>query len=92
MFCQNCGAEINDNAVICVKCGCIVKKHVNMDSTTYILLAVFLGAFGAHNFYIGNKKTGTIQLLLSVLSCFILALPVNIWAIIEACSNAKNLE
>ena len=25
MFCQHCGAEINDNAVICVKCGCAVN-------------------------------------------------------------------
>lgn len=21
MYCKNCGAEINDNAVVCVKCG-----------------------------------------------------------------------
>ncbi|MBO7208965.1 MAG: hypothetical protein J6V58_04415 [Clostridia bacterium] len=25
-YCQNCGAEINENAVICVKCGCSVSK------------------------------------------------------------------
>lgn len=22
MFCKNCGAQMNDNAVVCVKCGC----------------------------------------------------------------------
>ena len=22
MYCQTCGAEINDKAVVCVKCGC----------------------------------------------------------------------
>ena len=26
MYCSNCGAEINDNAVVCVKCGCAVNK------------------------------------------------------------------
>ena len=26
MYCSNCGAEINDNAVVCVKCGCAVKR------------------------------------------------------------------
>ena len=26
MFCQNCGKEIDDNAVICVHCGCEVKQ------------------------------------------------------------------
>lgn len=27
MFCKSCGAEINDNAVICTKCGCSVKNE-----------------------------------------------------------------
>lgn len=26
MFCSNCGAQINDKAVICVKCGVMVQK------------------------------------------------------------------
>jgi len=26
MFCQKCGKEILDEAVICVHCGCMVKK------------------------------------------------------------------
>lgn len=32
MYCKNCGAEIDDNAVICVKCGVPVsgnKRNVN---------------------------------------------------------------
>ena len=28
MFCQKCGAEINNEAVICVKCGCAVPGKV----------------------------------------------------------------
>ena len=28
MFCSNCGAQINDQAVVCVKCGCVVPKAV----------------------------------------------------------------
>ena len=28
MFCSNCGAQINDQAVVCVKCGCAVSKAV----------------------------------------------------------------
>ena len=27
MFCSNCGARINDRAVVCVKCGCAVAKE-----------------------------------------------------------------
>lgn len=30
------------------------------------LLAIFLGAFGAHYFYLGNSKKGTTRLLLSI--------------------------
>lgn len=27
MFCQKCGEEINDDAVVCVKCGCSIEKN-----------------------------------------------------------------
>ncbi|MBQ9888680.1 MAG: zinc ribbon domain-containing protein [Bacteroidales bacterium] len=31
MFCQHCGKEIHDDAVICIHCGCLVKpaRHSN---------------------------------------------------------------
>lgn len=29
MYCKECGAEINDKAVVCVKCGCSVKNDNN---------------------------------------------------------------
>lgn len=25
-YCQSCGAEVNDNAVVCTKCGCAVSE------------------------------------------------------------------
>jgi TM2 domain-containing membrane protein YozV len=52
--------------------------------TAYILLAVFLGAYGVHNFYAGDKKAGLIKILVTFLTCFIGALPMWIWAIVEA--------
>lgn len=52
--------------------------------TVYILLAVFLGAYGVHNFYAGDKKAGLIKLLVTFLTCFIGALPMFIWAIVDA--------
>lgn len=27
MYCQNCGKEVNDNAVVCVHCGCVVNRE-----------------------------------------------------------------
>ncbi len=50
----------------------------------YILLAIFLGGFGIHNFYAGYKKTAVIQLLLTLLTCGIGSIVSCIWAIVDA--------
>ncbi len=36
----------------------------------FVLLAVFLGAFGGHNFYAGYVKKAVIQLCITLFSCF----------------------
>lgn len=56
------------------------------------LLAIFLGTFGVHNFYLGYTTKAIIQLVVTivgiVLSCFIIGVfvvfGVWIWAIVEA--------
>ena len=45
----------------------------------------FVGAFGVHNFYAGYVKRGTIQLCVTLLTCFYGALASLVWAIIEIC-------
>ena len=52
----------------------------------YILLAVFIGGLGVHNFYAGYTGRGVAQLLISILSCGSLAPISGIWALIEACT------
>lgn len=55
------------------------------------LLAIFLGAYGVHNFYLGYKAKAIIQLIMTivgtVLSYFLIGLipvfAVIIWTIIE---------
>ena len=47
------------------------------------LLGIFLGSLGIHNFYLGFNKRGLLQLLLSVCTCGIGALPMQIWGLIE---------
>ena len=51
----------------------------------YILLAIFLGGFGVHNFYAGYTKKAVIQLLLSVLLGWtgIAVVAVVIWVILD---------
>ena len=60
--------------------------------TLFIVLAILLGELGIHNFYIGNTKRGIIQLLVSVLTCFIGALPMWIWAVVEAFTVKKDAQ
>nr|WP_246301692.1 TM2 domain-containing protein [Granulicella arctica] len=52
----------------------------------FVLLAVFFGAFGAHNFYAGYNKKAVIQLCITLCTCFYASLISWIWAIVEACT------
>lgn len=52
--------------------------------TVYILVAIFLGYLGIHNFIAGYKGKGLAQLLITLLSFFILSVFVWIWAVVEA--------
>ena len=47
------------------------------------LLGIFLGSLGIHNFYLGYTGKAIAQLLISVLSCGILAFASAIWGLIE---------
>lgn len=47
------------------------------------LLGIFLGAFGVHNFYLGYNGKAVAQLLITILSCFILSPVSGIWGLIE---------
>ena len=71
MFCSNCGAEVNDKAVVCVKCGCALSATnpgINPDASSKdwivtLLLCFFLGYLGIHRFYVGKTGTAIFQLL-----------------------------
>lgn len=39
MYCNKCGAEINDEAVICPKCGCYTQKKDTKDSSSLKTIA-----------------------------------------------------
>lgn len=55
----------------------------NKDKIIAGVLALLLGAFGAHKFYMGNTKAGVIYLLVSLLSCGTLATIAGILAFVE---------
>lgn len=68
MFCSKCGKEINNEAIVCIHCGCAVKnnKQTNQEGKSWLttlLLCFFLGGLGIHRFYTGHIATGIVQLL-----------------------------
>jgi len=54
----------------------------------YILLALFLGGFGIHNFYAGRTTQGVVQLLLAIFTGWLVIplLALGIWIIVEICT------
>ena len=96
MYCKNCGAEIPDNAVICVKCGVPVITVEQAAKSPYsfvaaLLLCFFLGGFGAHRFYVGKTGTAIAQLLLTIIGVvlsiilvgYFLVAAVGIWVLVD---------
>ena len=59
---------------------------MSKSKVAFVLLGVFLGSLGIHNFYIGRTKQGVIQLLITVLSAGMLSIVSWIWAIVDICN------
>ena len=70
----------------------ILNKKPLKSRITFILLALFLGGLGIHNYYIGNKSTATVQLLLNVFFCWTIVIPFGImfWVLIEMITTSKD--
>lgn len=85
MFCQNCGNEINDNAVVCIHCGCAVPSNTETKSmAATVLLWFFLGGFGAHRYYLGDTLGGTLMLLCLVFCWLVIpGVILGIWWIVD---------
>lgn len=89
-YCKNCGHEMTPGQAFCTQCGYAtqpqeVKINPDMQKSKIAagLLGIFLGTFGVHNFYLGYTGKALAQLLITVLSCGILAVASSIWGLIE---------
>ena len=65
-YCQACASVIDARAEMCPRCG--VMQHANAlgggkNRPLAVLLALFLGNFGAHRFYLGDMAWGIAYLL-----------------------------
>jgi len=82
MFCKNCGQEIADNAAVCVNCGVATQTAPVAGAKNKVVagvLGLLLGTLGIHNFYLGYKNKGLIQLLVSLLLSWTVVAPLVIW-------------
>ena len=78
-YCHNCGKPLAPDAAVCLNCGVAG------------LLAIFLGTFGVHNFYLGYTGKAVTQLVLSIvgilLCCVVvgvfIVMGVGIWGLVE---------
>ncbi len=62
-FCQTCGAVINKKAELCPKCGVRQRQGNTKSKTTAGVLALLLGGFGVHKFYLGRTGMGVLYLV-----------------------------
>lgn len=72
-YCQNCGAQIADKAVLCVSCGVATPEHQqnspaqgnisDKSGVVTLILCIFLGSLGIHRFFVGKTGTGIVMLL-----------------------------
>lgn len=88
-YCSNCGKKVNENQDVCLNCGVNLKKNKKIDNVngkskiTAGILGIFLGCFGVHNFYLGYNGKAIAQLLITLLSIFLLSWVSAIWGLIE---------
>ena len=78
-FCQNCGVEINESAVVCITCGCSIKSErhtIGVNDRTniwLIILAIFVPVFGIiYWFYPGSpRKSAKVYLMAAIVSTIV---------------------
>jgi TM2 domain-containing membrane protein YozV len=58
----------------------------------YIILGLFLGCLGAHNFYAGYHGRAVAQLLLTILTGWMIypLIVVLVWALVEICTVQRD--
>lgn len=93
-FCHNCGNPVPAGTEICMNCGVALKNAASFKPKSKLvagLLAIFLGAFGVHNFYLGYTTRAIIQLVATIvgiiLSCIVIGafvvFGIQVWAVVE---------
>lgn len=99
--CRECDRQISDQATACIGCGAPTGRGLTIQNAgiypgtpviktaksrgVYIILGLFFGCFGIHNFYAGYNGRGVAQLLITLLlGWLVIGLVITaFWALIE---------
>ncbi len=94
-YCDTCGAPVAGDQKTCGACGNSLEKLSMRAKTvgsknrvTAGLLAVFLGGFGAHSFYLGYKKKAIMQIIVTLCTLGL----GGIWGLVEGIMLFCNAE
>lgn len=94
--CPVCGAPVVYGSNVCANCGTVLGANPNPVNNNFgsvqaaytqkskvaaVLFALFFGAFGIHNFYLGYTNKAILQLVLGIACCGFVS---GIWAFVEA--------
>jgi len=85
-FCHHCGKPTSAIQIMCTQCGVSLAPIKEKSRLTAGILAILLGHFGVHKFYLGNTGWGVFMLcasLLGVVTFGISTLAIWITAFIE---------
>jgi len=74
------------------------SQEVAKSRVVYVLLAIFLGQLGIHNFYAGYSGRGAVQLVCGIISALLVVVVIGffglfvlwVWAVIEALTVTKD--
>lgn len=83
-YCHNCGKPLAPDAAVCLNCGVANKQAPAPDAKSKLvagLLAIFLGTFGVHNFYLGYTGKAVTQLVLSIVGILLCCVVVGVFIV-----------
>lgn len=67
VYCRQCGTGIHADALRCTQCGAVQLNSISgKNKVTAGVLALLLGGFGIHKFYLGAWGWGIVYLLFSM--------------------------
>ncbi|MCL2331114.1 MAG: TM2 domain-containing protein [Proteobacteria bacterium] len=84
IYCYECGKKYSESAEKCPHCGAPNRGKGGAGEKQWLvafLLCLFLGAFGAHRFYLRQTASAIVMLILGI--TFVGLIVTGIWALVD---------